>query len=416
MSRLKHVLFLMFKLIIVYVCFLYLSCYYDVKERKEVINPITDYLNDSNIVIECKNGAVCNYKIEDNNIVFTIDQQGLEFDDIKVNLNLSGISFNKTKLQENLGFLKDYNDEYLNEITKGPWNGNISYILSADELNGNYTFEIENIKLDKKKVTPVKLDMYGKVINVINDIRKNENDDETFRLDKKLSLNLIFGTNDNGALPSGEYTLSSYLSLNGLHKSNTNAHLNVLDDVLMIQNIVLNNFFEKGPIKCINFDVFKTLSSYQIIKKMYVYLCVLCIIAFIFKVFMIFTYVVSSKINTLPLFIKSIFKNGFWKTSDDMQEEGSSKTKFLCTLIIFVMPIDLIIGIFRDIYYIIVGNLNVKYVSISANVIGTTGLYLIIFSVLCFLSKEFILGPIFIIIGFILFVCGYKIQNRVESE
>lgn len=221
---------------------------------------------------------------------------------------------------------------------------------------------------------------------------------------------LIFGSEGQGALPSGRYVFDAKFGVSGLYEGD--AELSFGSKVKVITNTCINALKEQG------FDIFNVenwLVFYgaMIVTGMLVYLW-----RDLRSLKKIFGAMLEERYPPVRVIIK-VYVNGYETNEYSYIDDGTSMLgAFFVALVTYVLflityPIRILVNVISDIVYLIRDDDEIEGFSIIGNVLGSVGIYTLLFGIVALLGASYLAGGICTIVGLgacigAHFICKYR--------
>ena len=415
MNRVKHITMLIFKILFIVLCFAMASVFtvlqsipinrFDNLKSKTGLDKCQIVVMDEDFD---KSGASLSYEIVDNKIIFDIKQNGNNYDDINVLITFPELTYDNSEMREYLyetvGDRAEKEEDYLKAMEEGPWKCNLSFMLTGNTegVNSkNLIYTVTDPDLNEK-TDSVKLENEeGSILENVC-IEKKE----------KPSFMLTFGAKGLGALKSGRYTFSSELSVAGLYDSST--RLSFLTTINVITSVCGESIKDKG-LGIFQVDNWLVFYGVMIITGMFIYLW--RDLRAIAKIFSAITDSMGEGVRV----IVHTYINGAYAGSREEVQGGPSVflalvISILCFMVfILTIPIRIIIFIVRDIVYIVKEDYDLDEFSYIGNILGSVGVYVLVFGIVGLLSASLSLGVICTAIGIAMCITASIMCKRKEE-
>lgn len=409
MCRVKHAIMIAFKLLFIVLCFAVAAVY---TALKGMDTGVLDNMKREVGLEECEillmdagfdqSGTSLDYDIVDGKIIFDLVQSGKEYDEVSLFITYPNFEYDtegiREYLQETIGDRVEKEEEYLTDMEEGPWSCYYSFSLTGDAENLSYT------------VVDPDLEGYGVTV-------KTDEAGEPYRIEslytekgENVDFMLIFGSEDQGALPSGRYVFNAKFGVSGLYEGD--AELSFGSKVKVITNTCINALKEQG------FDIFNVenwLVFYgaMIVTGMLVYLW-----RDLRSLKKIFGAMLEERYPPVRVIIK-VYVNGFETNEYSYIDDGTSMLgAFFVALITYLLflityPIRILVNIISDIVYLIRDDDEIEGFSIIGNVLGSVGIYTLLFGIVALLGASYLAGGICTIVGLgacigAHFICKYR--------
>ncbi len=416
MSRVKHALMLAFKLVFIVLCFVVVSVFTSLKNSDAgVFNSMKGNVGLDSCDIGVMDssfddiGASLTYEIVDGKIIFDLVQSGENFDDVCVWMTYPDFKYDASEmreyLQETLGDSAD-EEEYLTAMESGPWNCKYSFVLTGDETAVDYNNVVYTIG------DPF-MDEYTAVFKSENNAEKTVIEDLYVEKGENLNFLLIFGSESNGALPSGRYVFDADFGVSGLYYDDVDLSFGSKMDI--IASTVVYTIKDNG-IGIFNIENWLVFYGAMIIFGMFVYLW-----RDLQSLKKIFGAMLEERHPPVRVIIK-VYVNGFITDQYSYIDDGTSMLgALLVTILCYVLflltyPLRILIHIVRDIIYLIKEDEEAEGFSIIGNLLGSVGVYAAMYGVLGLLGGNTVLGIIFTVVGVGACVGAHFICRNHEEE
>lgn len=416
MSRVKHIIMLALKVVYIVLCFVMATVFTALGNMDtSVLDGMKARLNADNCEIKVmdagfeENGASLTYEIKDGRIVFDLVQGGSNYDDVCVLIDYPDFNYDagpmREYLQENLGKKAEKEEEYLQAMENGPWRVTYSHLLTGDTEaiglnNEGYTI----LTSDDMEQTEV-LSAEGDEVNKLEDIYIGKGE--------TLSFMLIFGTERYGALASGQYVFDTEVSMNGLYEGN--AKLSFASSMSIITKTVLTALKEQG-LGMFKVENWLTFYGTMIVTGMLLYLW-----RDLRSLKKIFGAMLESHSPPVKVIVKE-YVNGFVTDEYSYIDDGTSMiAAFVVTLISYIFflityPIRILIHVIRDIIYLFVEDYDIEGFSLIGNILGSVGVYVLLFGIVSLLGASYLAGGIGTAIGIGMCIGAHFICKRCEED
>ena len=414
MSRAKHITMLIFKLLFIVLCFAIASVFtllqgavgkFDNLKNQIPLDKCEIVVLDSSFD---ENGASLSYEIKDGKIVFDIVQSGKNYDDITVMITYPEYSYDCTNMRnylyETIGNRAEKEEDYLKAMEEGPWKSTFSYTLEGDT---------EGVSSKNVIYTVADPDFNEFTDSVqYEDVEKTTIRDIYVEKNERLSFMLTFGAEGIGALKSGQYTFSADLSVSGLWENNTNLSFLTMLDV--IGTTCKEAIFEKG-VSIFQIENWLTFYGVMIVTGMFIYLW-----RDLRMMVKIFSAVMDSMSTGVRVIIHT-YINGAYAGSRETYEGSSgiflaSIITVICFMVFTItIPLRILIYIIRDIVYLFIEDYDLDEFSYIGNILGSVGIYVLIFGLVGLLSASVLLGGICTVVGIIMCIVASILCKRKEE-
>ncbi len=414
MSRAKHITMLIFKLLFIILCFAIASVFTVLQGAVGKFDNLKNqmYLDQCEILVLDssfeKNGASLSYEIKDGKIVFDIVQSGKNYDDITVLITYPQYSYDCTNMRdylyETIGNRAEKEENYLKAMEEGPWKTTFSYTLEGNTEGVN----------SKNVIYTIADPDYNEFTDSVQykDSEKSTIRDIYVEKDEKLTFILTFGAESIGALKSGQYTFSADLSVSGLWENNTRLSFLTMLDV--IGTTCKEAIFEKG-VSIFQIENWLTFYGVMIVTGMFIYLW-----RDLRMMVKIFSAIMDSMSTGVRVIIHT-YINGAYAGSRETIEGSSgifpaSVITLLCFMVFTItIPLRILIYIIRDIVYLFIEDYDLDEFSFIGNIMGSVGIYVVVFGFVGLLSANLIVGGISTVVGLIMCIVASKLCKNKEE-
>lgn len=417
MGRVKHAMTLVFKLFFIVFCFMLAASYTALKNMDTTtLDGMKGKLGVDSCEIMVMDatfemiGASLKYEIKDSKIVFDLVQSGDKYDDVCVFINYPAFDYDtsemKKYLQETIGDRAKKEEDYLDAMEEGPWNCNYNFVLSGNvdsENSNNVIYTI--VDPDFEEHTGVCKAEDGDEKERIEEIYVGKGDEPSFML--------IFGSEKNGALPSGQYVFEADLGVSGLY--NEDVELSIVSKIGIIVGTCANAIKEEG---FGIFDIENWLVFYgaMIVGGMFIYLW-----NDLRSMKKIFCAMEEERHPPVRVIIK-VFVNGYCTEEYSYIDYG---TDMIASLLVTIMcyfiflitiPIRIVIHLIRDIFYLFAEDDEIEGFSIIGSILGSVGIYVLMFGIVGFIGVSIVTGVICSVVGLGMCIGAHFICRYCEEE
>ena len=412
MNRLKHFTMLVFKLLFIVACFALASITTVLQNYSNtLLTAMKDPtgLDGCEIEVFCssQSGTSLTYQIEDGKIVFDLTQNGAKYDDVAVVITLPAFTYDDSAMREylteELGEDAKKEEEYLTAMKNGPWRTTYSYSLTgetAEGANANYTLSDPD---DLDHVQAVQTDSE----------KQSKIEDFFVERGETLSFMITFGAKNTGALPSGRYTFSSVLTMNGLWEENS-PHISFGATAKILTKTCAK------AIKANGLDIFTIenwLSFYGVMVAFGMFIYLWRDIRCMGKIFC----AVMDSGGEMVRVIVTTYVNGVCVDSHTELRGGPSlflaiAVSILCFVFFtFTIPIRMLIFIIRDIVFLFKEDYDLDAFSYTGNILGSVGVYVLIFGIVGLISNSYLVGGIASVVGLVMCIVASKLCKNKEE-
>ncbi len=416
MSRVKHIVMLVFKAVFIILCFVTATMFTALSDMDTgELDGLKGHMAMETVEISVMDamfadvGASLSYEIADGKIIFDLVQSGGSYDDVAVFLNYPAFEYDadamRTYLQNTVGDRAAQEEAYLSAMEKGPWNLNYSFRM-VGEKSGSGSYGTSYTVVDPA------LEGYSEIL-------RTEDDDDRCRIENvytekgdRLSFMLIFGSETFGALPSGRYVFEADLSVSGLYENN--ASLSLGTTVHILTSTCMKALAEQG------WDIFTvenwlTFYGAMIVTGMFVYLW-----RDLRSLKKIFGAMLEERHPPVRVIV-TVYVNGYVSEQYSYMDDGTSMiAAFVVTLLAYILflltyPLRILIHIIRDIVYLFKEDDDIEEFSLIGNILGSAGVYVLLFGVVGLLGANYLLGAIGTVVGIGMCVGAHFLCKAVED-
>ena len=403
MSRIKHVIQLIIKIVFIFACFTLSIVYNAIVNYSTDDLDITGALPDEGSVLFTAKSGVANYEIKDGAIVVTIEEEGAKYDDIYLILIAPEAKYDPSYLKEMLGKRASKYEDYIAAMEEGPWMGKLRFLLTSDKRgqytvhdpdDGTYTFDVASARATEHDHT--------------DEIKASKGE--------ALVSMVTFGAEGSGSLPAGTYTLSADYSFSGLADENEEKpSVSFLDKVGIIARISWKALKAQG------------VKGLFTVNNWLVFYGAVCL-------FGTFIFLYRDTINVLK-FIKAVYHgsdmgpvvyniyvNGVYSGTVTESSAGASLAlailfgALFTALLIITLPIRLLVNIVMDIVHLFKKDEAIQGYSLIGNVLGSVGVYAFAFGIMALISASYIVGGVALGIGAVLLAVGTVLCRLVAKK
>ncbi len=333
------------------------------------------------ITVFADNGAEASYTLEDGKLILDISKAGNAYNDVSVSISIEGISFDTEYIKKSAGKKLEKHKDYLAALEAGPWWGNMQYRLTGDSMLADT--DLSYIFIDAA------LDEHIEGVASKGANTKNTAGEFEFEPDDSTTAMFIMGTKEDGPLPAGKYYIDVSVVLSEPVDEAVGSFPADIKSSLMLDFIgdavastPVSSFFEISSIMtfygmmiafCLIFFSYQDLRSAFKIAK--------CASEF------------GATGQTITVTTRT-FVNGVCTASSSYTYTDSGSLLrwilgFLVSYMLFLLliPIRVVINIGKDIYHIICGDDNEEGFPLVGNLLGSIGIYALLFAVCGFMAS-----------------------------
>lgn len=387
MSRVKHLSMLIVKLALFVLVFGVTAAMLAMQSYPTDGISFAQNLNENNVDVWLENGATLEYEVVDGEIVFDITQSGEDYDDIVFLLTFEDVKYDSTFIRSLFGEDAGKNEAFISAMENGPWLGHYSFALKGESYltttKGYYTF------------SGTALDDY--VESVLSSGANTLEQTESFTVEKEddsLTVMLIFGTKENGALASGKYTLDAELKLG--HPEGERMALGYFDVAGVLFRVAGRALSSTG-VEVLDLTFFLTLYCVWVILGWFIYLW--RDMRTVIGAFM------SGSLPESMITVKDVYVNGVYSGSMTESDAGANlMMRIICAFTVWILltvtiPLRMLWYLIRDIIYLFKEDEVLEDFSYTGNLLGSIGIHVIIFGLAGVFGVERIVGIIALIVG-----------------
>ena len=404
MSRAKHLTMLILKLVFLVLVCIATMVMMSMQTYSTDQIPITQGFDEGNIDVFTENGATVSWETVDGELVFDINQSGENYDDIAVLLTFDKVVYDSTYIRSMLGDSADEHEQFISEMENGPWLGHCSFNLRGDSFlttgGGSYTF------------CDAALGEY--VESVVSSGANTASQTEDFTVNKEdehVTAMLIFGSEDEGALENGKYTLKLDLKLG--HPEGKQLNMSLLEQAGIVLKLATEAIAEAGW-GVFNVTNWLTFYGVMVILGWFIYLW-----RDVKSMIKIFSALLEGDGTTV---IVRTYVNGIYQGEHTEYKNGSNILialilTMLCYVVFLVtIPIRILIHIIRDIIYLFKEDYDMEAFSFLGNFLGSVGIYATIVGFVYLMSASYVVGVIAAVLGIAMCISAHFICKRREEE
>jgi len=399
MSRVKHAIMIVFKVVFILLCFAVASVY---TALSGMDTTALDGMKGSYGVEACEveifdssyreGGATLAYQIVDGKIVFDLVQGTQEAEDVYAWLNYPAFEYDtdamRDYLRQVIGERAEREDAYLSAMEEGPWSCYYRFSMTSDQdLSG------------MRNIVYTVMDTFD---NSATEILRSGDSPKTAEIEdfyvgkgEEISFVLVFGSDTYGPLPSGRYVFDADFGVSGLYYED--AELSFATKLDVIASTCLTALKEQG------LDIFKVenwLVFYgaMVVAGMFIYL---------WRDLRAMKKIFCALMDGDGLFvIVHTYINGAYAGSH-VDYEGAfvyAMVMLLVTVLCYMIflltiPVRIVIHLIRDIVYLFKEDDDIEGFSIIGNILGSVGIYALAFGIVALLGGEYLLGGICAVVG-----------------
>ncbi len=375
MGRTKRIVDLVIRVVFIVLCFVatYLFNAYSEADFGGKIS----FVEGAEIDVFTHNGAEASYTVEDGVLVLDIKKAGEKHSDISLVLEISDIRFDTSYYEELLGKRGEEYAEYIQALKDGPWDGSLHYQVTGESLlstGDKYYTIFDMISTQENKVASSQANT------------KEVSETTWFESGESCIIMLDMGTESTGPLPAGKYYIHVDLVLTGPSDvaSPAGAKLNIFAE-----------FTRDAMAQTSVSSMFRIDSLMTFYGMMVAFGCVFFMYQDLRACFKIA--IAAFRAGGPPISIISrTYVNGVCVGYTYVHDEGAFFVKLLIAMITFMfvymfflltIPIRMIIIICKDIFHIASGDANEEGFPIFGNLIGTVGVYGLLFAWMGFMAS-----------------------------
>jgi|GEM_PF-1315957 len=417
MSRFKHLLLIIFKVVFILLCFVGASIYsmlanadmglFELMKAKKGLDSCEIMVLDSSF---SDRGAALSYEVKDGKIIFDLTQKGDRYDDVCVLITYPAYSYDaslmREYLRETIGDKAEKEEDYLSAMEEGPWRCTLNYSLTG-ETEGVSPHDVVYTVLDYDDVSHT-----GNFTDA-DDVEVESIEDIPVYKGDKYSFMLIFGAEGKGALPSGQYVFSADLGLSGLYESNEK--LSFGTTLAVITTVCVQSVRENG------LDIFGVENWLVFYGIMVVMGLVIYSWRDLRASIKIFGAVTDSMGHGFYVIVQT-YVNGTLASEEKVLRGGPSVfvallITILCYMVfLLTIPIRIVIHLVRDIIYLFAEDYELEAFSFVGNILGSVGIYVAIFGFVALFAASYLIGAIALVVGVVMCIVAGKIcRNREED-
>ncbi|MBE6688764.1 MAG: hypothetical protein E7588_05750 [Ruminococcaceae bacterium] len=414
MSRVKHLVMLVFKLFLVVLCFAAAAVMTALQKLPtstfEDLNGRMSLENCEIMVMDTdfgETGASLSYEIVDGKIVFDLVQSGENYDDVNVLITYPVFGYDATAMREylyeTLGDKAADEEVYLKAMQEGPWRSKYTYSLTGEENENKIYYTLTDPDSDEYIKEAVGESSSKKAY--IKDMYAENGENLTFML--------TFGAPGKGALPSGRYVFSADLGVSGLYDEDA-PQLTSSAKMKIFTTTCTQAVKDRG-LGIFSVDSWVNLYSVVVLIGMFIYIW-----RDLRSVAKIFCALMESMPEGISVIVK-VYVNGVCVDDYSIIEGGPSAIAALfLTLICYVAfvltyPVRILIHLVRDIVYLFMEDYDIDGYSITGNTLGSVGVYVTLFGIGGLMSARFIIGGICTVVGLAMCIAAYILCKRCEE-
>ena len=288
-------------------------------------------------------------------------------------------------------------------MENGPWLGHYNFHLKGESFftttRGQYT------------LTDAALGEY--VQGVVSSAANTTSQTEEFTVNKDdeyVTMALLFGSEDGGALESGKYTLKADLKLG--HPEGKQPDIGLLEQA----GIVLK--FGAQAVADAGWDIFNVtnwLTFYGVMVLLGWFIYLWRDLRTMVKIFFAIldgdgmTYIVK-------VYVNGVFAEEY-TTSGGGNILGALLLTLLCYIVfLLTIPIRILIHIVRDILYLFIEDYEIEAFSFLGNFLGSVGIYALLVGIAGLAGASYVIGGIAAVLGIALCITAHILCKRREEE
>ena len=411
MNRAKHITMLVFKILFIILCFAIASVFtvlqsIPLNRFDKLKNKIG--LDACEILVMNDNGASLSYEVVDGKINFDIKQNGDNYDDLIVLITFPKITYDSSEMRdylyETIGDRAEKEEEYLKAMEEGPWKTNLSFKLTGNTEGVNSKNTIYTITDPDLNENTDFVKMDNDESSIMREVYAENNEELTFML--------TFGAKSLGALKSGKYTFSAELSMAGLYDNN--ARLSFLTTMNVITSVCGEAIRDKG-LNIFKVENWLTFYGVMVVIGMFIYLW-----RDLRAMLKIFSAITDSMGEGVRVIVHTYINGAYAGSREEIQGGPSIFAALIISILCFMVfvltiPIRIIIFIIRDIVFLFIEDYDLDEFSYIGNILGSVGIYVLIFGLVGLLSASVLLGGICTVVGIIMCIVASILCKRKEE-
>lgn len=400
MSRVKHVTMLIVKLVLLVLVFALTAAMNAMQVYPTDGLPLAKDFDQSNIDVFLENGASLTWEVVDGQLVFDIQQSGDNYDDIAVALSFDDIGYDSTFIRSVLGSDAGKHEQYIQEMEKGPWQGYVNFCLKGDTVlttnKGSYTF------IDAALGEYVEGVMSSKANKSIRTEEFTVDADDTF-----ISVMLIFGAEDRGALENGKYTLDAELKLG--HPEGEKLDVGYLDVAAILLRVAGQALEEYG------WEVFS-------ITNWLVFYCVWVILGWFIYLWRDMRAVIGAFLSAsaygATTILRDVYVNGIYQGTLEESDHGWWVGLIYAAIVWFLLtvtiPLRMLWYLLRDILYLFLEDEALEDFSYTGNILGSVGIHVILMGIAGVFGVQRLFGAIALAVGIGMCIGAHFLCREME--
>ena len=404
MSRVKHLIMLIFKLVFIAIVCAATMVMMSMQTYQADEIPIAQSFNESNIDVKLQNGASLDWEIVNNELVFEITQSGENFNDIVITLFFSDIKYDSSFIRSLLGKDIEKHEEFISEMEKGPWLAHFNFCLKGESFfttnRGKYTFS-DNASNDY-------------VNGILSSGANTTSQTDSFSINSQsetVMMKLTFGSEDSGALENGKYTLKADLKLG--HPEGKQLDVTLLEQAIIVLKFAGKAISEAGW-KVFNVTNWLVFYGVMVILGWFIYLW-----RDVKSMIRIFFALLDGEgtVIIVKTYINGIYQGEHTEYSNGSRLLVALVITMLCyVLFVVTIPIRILIHIIRDFIYLFIEDYEIEAFSFLGNFLGSIGIYALIVGFVGLMSANYLIGGIAAVLGIALCIAAHFICKHREEE
>ena len=408
MNRVKHLTMIILKVVFILLCFVLASAMTTLQNaplaRFDEMKGHTGAEGCEVLVLSEDDGSL-EYDVVDGKIVFDIVQSGDRYDELEVVISYPAYKYDispmRDYLYDTIGESAKREEGYLKAMEEGPWRTTYQFRLTGDaenDSNASYTL----LTADDAEYTP-SFKAGDNEFTKIEDLRIDK--------DEELSFILTFGSERGGALESGRYVFESDLAVNGLYEET--ASLSMLTTVNVLWKTCIQSVQENG-LKIFTVNNWLSFYGAMIALGMFIYLW-----RDLRTMVKIFCAVTDSMGEGVHVIVHTYINGVYAGSRHEIQGGPSIFGALIVTVLAYMfflltIPIRILIYLVRDIVYLFVEDYDLDDFSYTGHILGSVGIYVLLFGIVGLLSASTVIGIICTIIGLVACIIASKLCSRNE--
>ena len=409
MNRVKHLTMIILKVVFILLCFVLASAMTTLQNAPLArFDEMKGHIGAENcevLVLSEGDGSVV-YDMMDGKILFDIEQGNGRYDELAVIISYPAykydISSMRDYLYDTIGERAKREEGYLKAMEEGPWRTTYQFRLTGDvanDSNAGYTLLTSD---DAEYTSSFKAG--DNEFAQIEDLRVDK--------DQKLSFILTFGSERGGALESGRYVFESDLAGNGLYEET--ASLSLLTTLDVLWKTCVQSVQENG-LKIFTVNNWLSFYGAMIALGMFIYLW-----RDLRTMVKIFCAVMDSMGEGIHVIVHTYINGAYAGSRHEIQGGPSVFVALIVTVLAYMVflltiPIRILIYLIRDIVYLFVEDYDLDDFSYTGHILGSVGIYVLLFGIISLLSANTVIGIIGTVIGLVACIIASKLCSRNET-